>query len=161
MFTICFTLNSPPFSINKAYYKRSFTRTKECRAWGDNILTQLQDPDILDALLYLKDAFCPTKHALFVSLQFVLPKNKYFTKKGEISRHSQDLTNVEKLLVDLIFDPRFEGRKTGKGEGAKTVRNLSLDDKYIATILSSKLPGDDYAIHVKISTMPLSDLIKE
>lgn len=137
---ITFTLKAPPFSINKAYYKRSFTRTKECREWGDSVLRQLQAATIQEDLQKFRIEFLSAPEAsIGVRLRYFIPEEIFYTKKGDISRRSQDLSNVEKMLVDLIFDPRFCGRELSRG---LICQNLNLDDKLITKLVSEKLPTE-------------------
>ena len=151
---VSFTLQAPPFSLNKAYYKRSFTRTADCRAWGDAILVQLQDDAIQAEFEALRASF-ETGHSLHVNLVFFIPQSKFYTKKGDLSRRAQDLSNVEKLLIDLIFDPRFEGRFVDGQE----ISNLSMDDKYITLLVSEKVPTEhEHRIKVDINLRTHQDL---
>lgn len=151
---VSFTLQAPPFSLNKAYYKRSFTRTAACREWGDAILLQLQDDAIQAQFAALKASF-ETGHSLHVNLVFHIPQCKFYTKKGDLSRRAQDLSNVEKLLIDLIFDPRFEGRFIDGQE----IFNLSMDDKYITLLVSEKVPTErEHRIDIDISLRNPRDL---
>ena len=139
---IHFSLNAPPFSVNKAYYKKSFTRTKECREWGNDILFQLLDHHIQRDIERFRLAFAKKKFSsVGMHIQFHIPQSVFYTKKGDISRRSMDLSNVEKLLIDLIFDPRFCGRDLGDGELAK---NLSMDDKLITKLISEKIPSKSH-----------------
>lgn len=146
-----FTLKAPPFSTNSAFYKRSFTRTKECREWGDDILCQLQKPQIQADLEALRLAYAASpKAGLAVNIVYHIPQSKFYTNKGFISRRSQDLSNVEKLLIDLVFDPRFDGRDVD----GKPVRNLNMDDKLITLLCSEKVPTErehsiDFSIELR------------
>ena len=142
-----FNIKAPPFSINKAYYKRSMTRTQECRKWGDSVLIQLQDPLLLDQFTQVREAFNPKKHTISVELQFNIPQCKFYTKKGEVSIHSQDLSNVEKLLIDLIFDSRFNDRQIKD----ISISNLNINDKFITELISRKVPVDaEHSIDIQI-----------
>lgn len=142
---INFSVNSPPFSVNKAYY-RNRQRTQECRKWSDNILTQLQHPSIQAQFQALRDATQPND-TLTLHITHVMPEKKFRTKKGTISRFSMDLSNIEKLPIDLVFDDRFDGRFIDGTE----IRNLCLDDKIITTLISKKQGGDDYKINFTIA----------
>lgn len=148
--TIQFSLKAKPFSINKAYYKRTMTRTQACRDWGNDILTQIQDSKIIRKLKGFKSGFDPIKDAIRVTIIFFQPKEILYTKKGDISRRSQDLSNVEKLLIDLIFDSRFHGRIIDELE----IETLCLDDKYITQLHSSKTVGNDFSIDIKLERIP-------
>jgi hypothetical protein len=145
-----------PFSINKAYYLKSFktgaptkVRTKECREWGDRVLSQLES--YKQKLLDFKAQFNEETHALRLELMFLIPRSHYFTKEGKISIRSCDLTNVEKLLVDVLCDDRFNDRMLN---GNKIV-NLGINDKYIIELLSEKKPSIlDYEIQMTLTIIP-------
>lgn len=133
------SLIAPPFSINKAYYKNR-QRTKECREWGDNILKQLKSFE--NDILGFTENFNELKDSIHISLCFYIPENIFYTKSGKISRRSNDLTNIEKLLVDLIFDSRFYDRG---------FINLNIDDCLISKLSSEKKPTKkDYYIDIII-----------
>lgn len=155
------TVFAEPFSINKAYYLKSFktgaptkVRTKECREWGDKVLSQLEQ--YREALKLFKQSFNEDTDALRLELLFLIPPSHYFTKEGKISIRSCDLTNVEKLLVDVLCDERFNNRELN---GHK-ILNLDINDKYIIELLSEKKPSDDdYMIEMTLSIIP-NGLIK-
>lgn len=151
---ISFKLCSPPFSINSAYYKRSKTRTKECREWGDNILIQLQNQGIQAMFKTMQDVM-PEFPLIAVNLTFQSPKATLYTKAGGISIRAMDLSNVEKLLIDLIFDKRFHGRKVKN----QTVYNLNVDDKYIVDLHSSKRESKDEDFHILIDIQLVENLL--
>lgn len=150
---ISFELCSPPFSINKAYYKRSKTRTAECREWGDNILIQLQNPAI-QAMFELVREVLPEHPLLGIMIEFQSPVDVLYTKSGDISRRSMDLSNIEKLLIDLIFDPRFDGRIIKD----QKVRNLAIDDKFIVDMHSSKRESPDEDFHILVDIYIVENL---
>lgn len=137
---ISFTIKSPPFSINAAYYKRSKTRTTQCRAWGDGILSQLQNPNIQSMFKTFKGAISD-RPLIGLNLTFQYPIDVLYTKAGHISRRSMDLSNIEKMLIDLIFDNRFHERGTP---------NLNLDDKFIVDLKSEKRPSKDDDFHILV-----------
>jgi hypothetical protein len=137
-------LDAPPFSVNKAYY-RNRQRTEECRRWGNNILTQLQDPRLRADLISLRDSYDALRHSFFIEITHFTPK--LYTKAGTINKRSMDLSNIEKLLIDLIFDTRFQGRIINDME----INNLGIDDATILDMVSRKRYGPDYKILVRIS----------
>ena len=146
------SIKAPPFSINSAYYLKSFNnkkatkiRTQACRDWGDSILIQLQK--YKDKLIEMNKNFDEKCHAIKISLDFYIPEKKLYTKSGNVSALSSDITNIEKLLVDLIFDARFHGRALGGG----LVTNLNINDKFIVEMRSRKMPcNDEYLINISI-----------
>lgn len=153
---LTFELNSAPFSINEAYYKRSFTRTKECRAWGAAIHRQIAAPEIVKLFTEFRQGL-PRKLALRVTLEFKYPRDILFTKKGEISLRSKDLSNIEKMLIDLIFDSRFDGRQLDDGT---VIHTLSLNDKCITELVSKKMihPDGEHRIAVTIEQVDMPDV---
>lgn len=132
-----------PFSINKAHYRRG-QRTKECRNWSLEVHKQIANDK--NFLQFRKRA----KKASFfhVHLRFNIPEKKFYTKTGKISRLTSDLTNVEKMLVDVIFDPRFNGREE---QGIKII-TLDCDDTLITKLVSEKgaTNNDSYSIDISI-----------
>lgn len=121
-------LSSPPFSCNNSHY-RNGNRTEENRKWADNIHNELEQyREEMDAF---HDFYMPMllTHSFSVTLSFFLPSDILFTKTGKVSRRSMDLTNIEKGLIDLVFDPRFYKRGHA---------NLNLDDTLITTLLSQQ-----------------------
>ena len=94
----------------------------------------------------LRDNFDPSTNALSIKIIHEIPKSVFYTKQGEVSIFSKDLTNIEKLPIDLIFDERFYGR-TVFGE---SVENLAINDKYITRLVSEKKPADEFKIRMDI-----------
>ena len=135
---ITFTIKAPPFSVNKAYY-RNRQLTQEARQWRSEFLLQLQQEDILSKLREVRKEFQPKLHGISVEYVFFYPYKLLYTKKGEVSKRSNDLTNIEKLVQDNIFDSRFNGRVIED----ITIENLDIDDKYIISLQSKKLPLPD------------------
>lgn len=121
--------NVRPFSINKAHY-RNGVRTRENREWAHEVHKQIANcPQFIN---FKKQAL---KASFFhVLLCFNIPQSKFYTKKGKISRLTSDLTNVEKGLVDVIFDKRFQGRVQ---DDVKYV-TLECDDTLITKLISEK-----------------------
>lgn len=140
--------NAPPFSVNKAHY-RNGNRTTQCRAWGDLILEQIEN--YRDEIELFREQFDKLNQSLNTELIFLYPSSILLTKKGYVSRRSSDLSNIEKMLVDLIFDPKFFQRGTN---------NLNLDDTLVTSQLSKKRisPTDSYQIIVHITISPISEL---
>lgn len=142
--------NCRPFSINNAYYKQTFNMTRECREWRKTIINQLLKPECLQTMADFRNAFDPKKAGIIIGLSYQIPYEYFFTKQDEISRLSMDMTNIEKLLVDVLFDKRFPDR----GE----VDNINLDDKFIIKCISEKLPSDRWEINVRLDLYDLTAL---
>ena len=153
---IQFTIKLKPFSTNKAYY-RNRQLTQEARLWREEFLIQLQDKNIQSDLSAIRDAFDPTLNAIAVSYRFLYPSDKLLTKKGTISSRSHDLTNIEKLVQDNIFDHRFNGREIGE----LIIQNLDIDDKFIVRCHSEKMRSQThtYLIQIGIEIVSLQESI--
>jgi len=138
--------NSPPFSVNSSHY-RNGNRTKKCRKWGDQILAQLEQYS--DSIDLFREQFNKLEHSLETELIFMYPREFLFTAQGYISRRSMDCSNIEKLIIDLIFDNRFFERDHN---------NLNLDDTLVTKQTSCKVlsPDNEYKILVRISIVPLN-----
>ncbi len=134
--------NSRGFSINKAYYKATFTRTRECRDWANAIIEKLQSPKNLAAVSAFKQKFDASNGAIGVFLKFHINRSVFYTKSKDISRFSMDLSNVEKLLVDLLFDKKYG------------IHALDLDDKLIVQLVSEKVPSDSFSIDIGLRILP-------
>lgn len=140
--------NCRPFSINKAYYKQTFNMTRECRQWRETIINALKEETNQLIINSFKNKFDETKHGIQIVISHRMPKEWFFTKKEIISRRSQDITNIEKLLVDILFDSRFYER----GE----INNLNIDDKFIVSMLSEKIfTKANWGIIVKLDLINL------
>lgn len=80
------------------------------------------------------------KGEVSVNLTFFYPSNIFWTKEHVISSKTFDLSNVEKLLIDVIFG---------------TV--LQINDKNIRRLHSEKHPGAAWAIEVVLELNPHTD----
>tara|TARA_A100001201_G_scaffold143281_1_gene144255 strand:+ start:2244 stop:2714 length:471 start_codon:yes stop_codon:yes gene_type:complete len=149
---VSFSIKAKPFSVNKAYYKNR-QLTQEARAWREDFLLQLQKPEVLQQIQLLKQQWCSTKHALLVSYDFFYPLNLLLTKKGEVSKRSMDLTNIEKLVQDNLFEHRYNGREI---DGI-VIENFDIDDKFIVSLQSRKL-GHNLPHHEILITVQLCSL---
>lgn len=133
--------NCRGFSINKAYYKSTFTRTQECREWARGIAAALQSPQNMSKIAEFLTKYSQKVHGIGVFLRFGVPRGMFYTQKGEISRFSMDLSNVEKLLIDILFDKKH-------GPHA-----LDLDDKTIVQLVSEKVPDDTFNITIGLKVL--------
>lgn len=139
--------NCRPFSINNAFYKRTFNMTAICRKWRKTIIEALKKPANQEQLDYFRKNFNPARHGISIAISHTIPKSNFFTTKGEVSRRSMDLTNIEKLLVDIIFDSRFSERNE--------INNLAIDDKFIVKLYSEKIVGKMWKVVVELKLIDL------
>ena len=154
---VSFSLKIKPFSVNRAYYKNR-QLTQEARLWREDFLLQLQQSEVLQQIQLLKKEWCSTQHALSVSYDFFYPRKLLFTKKGEVSKRSMDLTNVEKLVQDNLFESRYNGREI---DGV-IIENFDIDDKFIVCLQSRKLAHNQphHEILITVELLPLKPLLR-
>lgn len=142
-------IQAAPLSVNAMFYNnKAHGKRKEAKDWECNIMHQLWEASNRKALQELRDYFNPKKHVYAVSLTFVYPWDKFYTKADALSSHTQDLSNCEKALIDVVFTPRYFGLNH-----PYQCENLNIDDKYITALVSKKLPGDSQYIKISIAIL--------
>ena len=64
-----------------------------------------------------------------------------------------DLTNIEKLVQDNLFESRYNGREI---DGV-IIENFDIDDKFIVSLQSRKLGHDlqHHEIHITVELVSL------
>jgi hypothetical protein len=142
-----FTILSKSFSINSMYnYKnnRKF-KTLEAEKWETGILHQLSSKQNMQKFENLRSQFDPELHSYAVTISVYYPEADFYTKKGLISAHTHDVSNYEKPLIDLLFLPKYFELPAPYG-----CKNLNMDDKYITRMFSTKRPGTEHKLIVKI-----------
>lgn len=121
--------------------------TAEAREWLGNVLYALSTPTTAACLKLIRDNFDAKKHGISIRLIWKIPKDILYTKRGELSSRSIDLTNCEKSLVDAIFLPKHFGTNV-----PYQCENLNLDDRYLRRLFSEKqvAVGQDYSVDVTL-----------
>ena len=132
----------PPFSINKAYYKGTFSRTRELRDWTDRVIKEMSTP-VNQAIIKEYKRLLKGK-ALGVRIKFFIPHKIFYKVDGNISIRSNDLSNIEKNLIDLVFGSKH------------SLLGLDIDDKNIVDLYSSKRPSSSYEIKITIKIITLN-----
>ena len=68
-----------------------------------------------------------------------------------------DLTNIEKLVQDNLFEHRYNGREV---EGI-ILENFDIDDKFIVSLRSRKLAHaqSHHEIHITVELLSLKPLL--
>lgn len=145
-----FTLPLKPFSVNAMYFGRSNGKTAACRDFERLFCYELGKTGPSTALAELRAAFQPGKHCYRMRLLWYSPKNILLTKDGALSSRAFDVTNFEKLAVDLVFQPSYFV------QGAP---NLNIDDKHLMTLTSGKRCGSGGGFKIVV-TLWIEDLKK-
>lgn len=126
-------------SINSAYYSDKRHGFKpEVKDWCVQFAHQLGQGDNKAAIADIKNYFQDDKHIIHIMLTFSTPK--FYTKDGRLNSQSQDLSNVEKITVDALFDYQ---------------NSLGINDKYITRMVSEKKFASDFKIEVVLHVKPL------
>ena len=129
------------YSVNNYYYgdKRHGKRA-EAKQWEYQINWELNkyQPAFED----IKRQFVLGEHGFKVT--FVFAYKSFFNKAGVISSKVFDVSNVEKPLLDLLFNPCNHGQAPYKSP------NINIDDRFVVEMLSKKCQGDSDSIEITI-----------
>ncbi len=128
---VSFVLAGKGFSINAAYYATRKIKTQAAKAWEAQISEQLNEVKLLSDLAY---EWQERGGTFEVELIHEYPYHVFYNKQKQISSKTFDCSNVEKLLLDLIFG------------GA-----LDINDKYVTRLISEKRVGAQHCIKVRIA----------
>lgn len=141
----------PSFSINKATCGRNRAYSPEARKFRAQFFLELDKyrQEIL--------AFNKTRYRSYhVEYTFYMPD--LYTKGGKVSHNSGDLTNLEKLPQDFLFNKKYHGtawlRKMNfierKLYPLNSLVNLNTDDCFITRLVSEKVSGPEYRMDIVV-----------
>ena len=150
--TITLDIPCKPFSVNAMYGKKRF-KTTQARDWSYQVFHILNKIENTRKMASFRNSFDPQTMAIEVCLTFYFPKDILITKSGMISGRAFDVSNMEKCIIDLIFDKKYFDKDPPYG-----CENLCLDDKYIISMNSKKRIGDDFLMKVELNTVPLENV---
>ncbi len=142
-----------PISINKVHCRDVRYYTVAFREFAANVLHHLNSPRNQKAIAGIQESFNPQENYFRVTMKSYYPREQMFTKADAISSKTQDVSNIEKPLIDVVFTKKFHGSDTVmKG------KNINIDDKYIKALTSLQLVGDSHLIELTVEIRPLSEL---
>lgn len=136
--TLDFILPIEPFSVNQMFYNKRSIKTTEYYNWEDNVKQHLAFVDFKP----LRELFDCNLHYFSTKLIFTFPSSILFNKSGSLSSKAIDMTNVEKPLIDIIFN---------KNHNSPSKPNLNLDDKYHNDYTSCRRPSESHSILIQIN----------
>lgn len=147
-----FYLPIEPFSVNRMHSRDRRFKTQDYKDWELAFISALANKHPQEQLQKLREAFDASKHGFVVKLNFQYPATILFNKQGLISSRAEDLSNVEKPLVDLLFLPKVHVQSFPWG-----CPNVNADDKHILRLTSSKSssPDEKHYIHISIALVEL------
>lgn len=118
------------------YYGDQRIKTQAAREWTERVIHQLNWKSTSEKLEKLRTAFDPKKHVYSIKMTAMYPEKDYYTKgDGTLSSRTQDISNWEKPLIDIVFLKKYF-----EEIGRLHCENLNTDDKYICSMHSRKLP---------------------
>jgi hypothetical protein len=149
---VSFTLPLEPFSVNRTYYRDRRHKTQDFRDWELATINALAAPAVQTKLSQIRGAFDAKKHGFVVRFKAMYPASVLFNKQGQISSRAEDLSNIEKPLLDVLFLPKYHVQSFPWG-----CPNVNADDKYVLRLTSQKAlsPNDNHYIQISIGIVDL------
>lgn len=149
---VTFTIPLEPFSVNRTYYRDKRHKTQDFRDWELAAINAFALPAVQQKLQRVRDAFDAQRHGFIVRFKYMYPKSVLFNKQGQISSRAEDLSNIEKPLLDVLFLPKYHVQSFPWG-----CPNVNADDKYVLRLNSSKTisPNDGHYIQISIAVIDL------
>lgn len=156
--TYKFHLQLEPFSINRMYGRDKRHKTADYKDWELAAFNSLNNGFVQKELERFRTDFNPEQHVVEARLVAHYPANILFNQKGLISSKAEDITNWEKVLVDIIFLPKHFVQPFPSG-----VKNLNCDDKLLVKLVSEKAvsTGNTHHILVQLQLKALSSIKPE
>ena len=157
-------LKSAPISTNSAYFARNRKFNQKARKWRANFLTELQKDYNQNQMNKIKSVFNPKKHMLRVIFHWYQPQEVILTQDDTLSLRSMDVDNILKIPTDCIFDKKYCTKwleVMPKSERSlysiSSIINLDINDKFIFSTTSIKLPSQDSQYHclVDLEVVPV------
>jgi hypothetical protein len=147
--TVHFFLPLEPFSVNRTYSRDKRFKTSAFKAWE---IAAFEAIGCAEPQRQLKELREFTAGKTFVySVEFAFHCPRLITKSGTISNQVEDLSNVEKPLLDVLFLPKVHIQLYPYG-----VKNVNCDDRYVTKLVSSKQAADKPGVWITITANPLS-----
>jgi hypothetical protein len=147
---VSFELSAPSFSINRMYYANKMSKTKEARDWTLVIQRELMKKNVQSAMEEVRSTFDPMLHFLRVELDFFYPHATMWNKEGTISAKKHDVSNIEKPLIDIIYDEAYKC----------LINNLGINDKYNLELESRQGVHEESIIHVRLFVKKRESMIQ-
>lgn len=146
-----FRLKLEPFSVNRTYYRDRRHKTQDFRDWEMAALASLRNNEVQSQLEKLRQQFDPNLHGFVVRFRYLYPRSVLFNKQGQISSRAEDLSNIEKPLLDILFLPKYHVQASPWG-----APNVNADDKYVLRLTSQKAVSPDEKHYIDISVAIVS-----
>ncbi len=127
-----FTLPFKAFSLNAYRYGYTPHKTKAAREFEETVLRSLGEAFSAQELADKWNS--GGYNQIQVDIVHVYPRAVFYNKAGAVSAKTFDLSNTEKILLDLIVN-----------------RYVGLDDRFVTRLVSSKEAGKSYSVEVTLT----------
>lgn len=129
--------NQQAFSINASTCRDVRYKSTAFKDWHLKTKAAVQMHGKYKNLIAFAETFKQVTHvAIGVTLDIYYPDWFFYNAKGVISSKTLDVTNFEKIWVDLIFDL------------------LAINDKHIVSLKSTKSPAKEYRVEMSLEIVP-------
>lgn len=126
--------NSRAFSINQATGRDARFKSSSYKEWYTILKQQIiAHPEYANLLILAEDFLADETQAIELDYHVQYPADFFKNSKGLISSRTFDVSNTEKLFVDMLLGDI-----------------MGINDKYVHKLVSSKGPGDSYALKFTI-----------
>ncbi len=133
--TARFELNISPFSVNAMYCRDKRYKSQAYKQWEMRFIVQLRKKTAQAQIQKIREAYRPgDKFAVKLTCYYY----RFLNKQGLISAHTEDLSNVEKPILDILFLSKYHVLPEPYG-----APNINADDRFIVSLTSRKLQAKD------------------
>lgn len=126
-------MGAKAFSINKTYSRDMRFKSSEYKDWFIRTKTTIEEHEAYKELLDMAGDFNVLGGEFSVHMEVVYPSWLYYNKSGQISAKTFDCSNVEKVLIDLLFGDI-----------------MNVNDRNITRLVSTKRAGANFALNVTL-----------
>lgn len=155
-----------PVSINDAYY-RAGQLTKVARQYRYDLLTAIlkHKKEIQEFRTAALDLINKHSHALRLEIVHLVPNDTFYNKAGQLSMRAGDVSNLIKVTEDFLLNTRYnsdcapnKGKEQFELKDGQLPYNIGIDDRFVQSIVTSKLPydGDRWQVKVTVSVIPIA-----
>lgn len=141
MTEIRLTLPLKGFSINAWTSANKRFISAAAKEWVQDVQHALSGPQTQNQLALIRDIFEPKKHSMGIELHYISPHSEFYNKEGTFSAKTFDISNCDKVLIDVLFLERHE---------SANYKNIGWDDRYISELHSRKSAGLTHRIEIRI-----------
>lgn len=126
--------DSRAFSVNQATGRDARFKSTAYKQWYTILKQQIiAHPEYANLLILAEDFLADETQAIELDYHVQYPADFFKNSKGLVSSKTYDVSNTEKLFIDMLVGDI-----------------MGINDKYVHKLVSSKGPGDAYALKFTI-----------